>query len=56
VSRDSIHKIATAGKELGLEIRICSEPLYGDAMSGLAYLEMMKHNAETIAKYLWTTQ
>ncbi|HSX10495.1 MAG TPA: zinc ABC transporter substrate-binding protein [Chlamydiales bacterium] len=56
VSRDSIHKIASAGKELGLEIHICSEPLYGDAMSGLAYLEMMRHNAQTIAKYLWNTQ
>lgn len=52
VSRDSIRKIATAGKELGLEIHICSDPLYGDAMSGLAYLEMMRHNAETIAKHL----
>ncbi len=56
VSRDSIRKIATAGRELGLEIHICSEPLYGDAMSGLAYLDMMRSNAETIAKYLWNTQ
>ncbi len=52
VSRDSIRKIASAGKELGLEIRICSEPLYGDAMSHLTYLEMMRRNAETIAKHL----
>lgn len=52
VSRDSIRKIASAGRELGLEIRICSEPLYGDSMSGLAYLEMMRKNAETIAKHL----
>ncbi len=52
VSRDSIRKIASAGRELGLEIRICSEPLYGDAMSHLTYIEMMRHNAETIAKYL----
>jgi len=56
VSRDSIRKIATAGRELGLEIRVCSEPLYGDAMSGLTYLEMMWRNAETIAKYLWNMQ
>lgn len=56
VSRDSIRKIATAGKELGLEIQICREPLYGDAMSGLSYLEMMHRNAETITKYLWTMQ
>ncbi len=52
VSRDSIRKIASAGKELGLNIRVCSEPLYGDAMGDLTYLEMMKKNAETIAKYL----
>lgn len=56
VSRDSIRKIASAGKELGLEIQVCSEPLYGDAMSGLAYLEMMQRNAETIAKHLWNMQ
>lgn len=56
VSRDSIRKIATAGREMGLEIQICSEPLYGDAMSGLAYLEMMQRNAATITKYLWNTQ
>jgi manganese/zinc/iron transport system substrate-binding protein len=52
VSRDSIRKIASAGKELGLEVQVCSEPLYGDAMSGLSYLEMMKQNADTIAKHL----
>ncbi|MBU6447127.1 MAG: zinc ABC transporter substrate-binding protein, partial [Verrucomicrobia bacterium] len=52
VSRDAIRKIATAGQEMGLDIRICSEPLYGDAMSHLRYLEMMHKNAETIAKYL----
>ncbi len=56
VSRDSIRKIATAGKELGIEIRVCSEPLYGDAMSGLSYIEMMNRNADTITKYLWPMQ
>lgn len=52
VSRDSIRKIASAGKELGLDVKIASDPLYGDAMSGLTYLEMMQKNAETIAKNL----
>jgi len=56
VSRDSIRKIASAGKELGLEIRICSEPLYGDAMGGLPYLEMMWTNGETIARGLCRPQ
>lgn len=55
VSRDSIRKIAEAGRELGLQISVCQEPLYGDAMGGLPYLEMMNHNAEMIAKYLWNT-
>jgi manganese/zinc/iron transport system substrate-binding protein len=54
VSRDSIRKIATAGMELGLKVRICQETLYGDAMDGdnLHYLDMMRHNAEIITKYL----
>ncbi len=54
VSRDSIRKIASVGKQMGLHVRICEEPLYGDAMDGenLHYLDMMRHNAETIARYL----
>ncbi len=52
VNRDSIRKIASAGRELGLEIQISSDPLYGDAMGGLSYLEMMRLNALTIVKYL----
>jgi len=52
VSRDSIKKIALSSKEFGLDIRICSEPLYGDSMSGLSYLEMMFSNADVIKRYL----
>lgn len=54
VSRDSIRKIASVGKKMGLNVRVCEEPLYGDAMDGenLHYLDMMRHNAETIARYL----
>lgn len=52
VSRDSIKKIASAGNELGLEIRVCHETLYGDSMSGLSYLEMMRKNADVVARYL----
>jgi len=51
VNRDSIRKIATAGKELGFSVRICREALYGDALRG-KYLDAMKHNARTIAKHL----
>lgn len=52
VSRDSIAKIASAGREMDLEIHICSEPLYGDASGGLTYLEMMEKNGSTIARNL----
>ena len=52
VSRDSIQKIASAGQELGLNIRVCREPLYGDSMSGLSYLEMMRKNGDVVARYL----
>lgn len=52
VSRDSIKKIASAGSELGLEIRVCHETLYGDSMSGLPYLEMMRKNADVVARHL----
>ena len=54
VSKDSIRKILSAGLEKGLTLQICKETLYGDAMDGenLHYLDMMEHNAETIAKYL----
>ncbi|HSX13663.1 MAG TPA: zinc ABC transporter substrate-binding protein [Chlamydiales bacterium] len=52
VSLDSIKKIANAGSELGIEIRVCNETLYGDSMSGLTYFEMMEKNAEIVARYL----
>ena len=52
VSRDSIAKIASAGKEMDLEIQICSEPLYGDTSGGLSYFEMMEKNGETLARNL----
>jgi manganese/zinc/iron transport system substrate-binding protein len=51
VSRDSIRKIAAAGKQLGLDLRICREALYGDAMKG-TYLEAMRHNANAISHCL----
>lgn len=48
VSRDSIKKICSAGKDLNLNVHICQEPLYGDATSGLSYLEMMQRNGEVL--------
>ncbi|HAB99422.1 MAG TPA: ABC transporter substrate-binding protein [Parachlamydiales bacterium] len=55
VSRDSIKKIVSAGRELGLHISICSEALYGDAMGAgqnKSYFDSMRHNAEVISRYL----
>jgi manganese/zinc/iron transport system substrate-binding protein len=51
VSRDSIRKIADAGKKVGLKIRISPEVLYGDSVKG-NYLEAMMHNADAIARSL----
>lgn len=55
VSRDSIKKIIAAGREMGLEISLCSDVLYGDAMDkkgNMRYLDMMRHNADVIARHL----
>lgn len=57
VSKDSIRKIVDAGKEKGLNLKLAADFLYADAMGkpgsdGDTYLKMIKHNADTIAKYL----
>lgn len=57
VSKDSIRKIVSAGKERGLDIKIAPCCLYADAMGeagsdGDTYLKMLHHNAEWISKYL----
>lgn len=59
VSKDSIKKIVSAGKEKGLNLAIAKCHLYGDAMGPLnsdgdTYLKMIQHNAKTIAKHLMT--
>lgn len=53
VSRDSIRKIADAGKKLKITLRICKEVLYGDSLKG-SYIDAMKHNAKVIADHLKT--
>jgi len=57
VSKDSIRKIVQAAKEKHLDVTIADVPLYADAMgkpgsSGDSYLNMIRHNARTIALYL----
>jgi manganese/zinc/iron transport system substrate-binding protein len=57
VSKDSIRKIVAAGKDKGLNLKMATDFLYADAMGkpgsdGDSYLKMIKHNADTIARYL----
>lgn len=57
VSQDSIRKIVSAGKEKGLDLKVASNYLYGDAMGksgsdGDTYLKMIKHNAHVIHENL----
>ena len=53
MSKDSLRKIMSAGKEKGFDIRLCHEELYGDSMGKAnSYLEMIAHNVEIIAREL----
>jgi len=52
VSRDSIRKIADAGKKMKIDLLVCREVLYGDSLKG-SYLEAMMHNAQVITEYLY---
>ena len=57
VSRDSIKKIVSAGKEKGLDLRIADVVLYADAMGrsgsdGDTYIKMIKHNARAMVTHL----
>ncbi len=54
VSRDSIKKIVSAGREMGLKLTISSDVLYGDAMDKkgeMRYLDMMRHNADVMVRH-----
>lgn len=50
VSTDSLKKIIDACKRKGHSVRISPQSLYGDAMGGKDYLEMIRHDAEVILK------
>ncbi len=57
VSKDSIRKIVSAGKEMGLDITIAPCCLYADAMGppgsdGDTYQKMIEHNVDWIIQYL----
>lgn len=51
VSRDSLKKIVNACQEKGLEVRLSSAVLYGDAIGTSAgYLKMIEHNCAMLLK------
>ncbi len=52
LSREAVAKIAASSRELGLDVRLCSQPLYGDSTSGLSYFEMMRRNADVLFQQL----
>lgn len=53
VNRDALKKIIDAAAHRGHALRLCEDPLYGDAMGGASsYLEMMQHNGQVIAREL----
>lgn len=53
MSRDSLQKIAAVLRSRGVDVLVCTRPLYGDAMGELAaepdgYLKMIQRDAEVI--------
>ncbi|MCH9617452.1 MAG: Manganese-binding lipoprotein MntA [Chlamydiia bacterium] len=50
--KDSILKVMEICKSFGVEVKISTDPLYGDTLGGMTYLEMMEHDAQVIAKNL----
>ena len=50
--KDALNKVIEICKGFNVQVSICKEPLYGDTLGGMTYLEMMEHNAEVIAKNL----
>jgi manganese/zinc/iron transport system substrate-binding protein len=50
--KDSILKVMEICKSFGVDVKISTDPLYGDTLGGMTYLEMMEHDAKVIAKNL----
>jgi len=50
--KDALNKVIEICKGFNVQVSICKEPLYGDTLGGLSYLQMMEHNANVIAKNL----
>lgn len=57
VSKDSLKKIVHSAKQMGVQVQIAPDVLYGDAEGPveegeMGYVKMMEHNADTIYRYL----
>ena len=57
LNNDSIIKMISAGREMGLNIRLAKAALYSDALGAKGsgaeeYLDMLLHNAKTISEHL----
>jgi len=50
--KDGLYKVIEICKGFNVRVSICQEPLYGDTLGGMTYLQMIEHNAEVIAKNL----
>lgn len=54
INQDALKKIVSICKEKGLDVKIATTPLYGDAMGGKgsgaeSYLEMIEHNVQALS-------
>ena len=50
--KDGLYKVIEICSRFGLNVKISQDPLYGDTLGGMTYLEMMRHNASVLTKNL----
>ena len=50
--KDCILKVLEICSSFGMEVKISEDPLYGDTLGGMTYLEMMEHDAKVIVENL----
>lgn len=50
--KDGLYKVIEICKRFDMDVKISGDPLYGDTLGGMTYLDMMKHNAMVMTKNL----
>ena len=50
--KDAIVKLVEVCKGFGQNVRISEDPLYGDTLGGMTYLQMIEHNTKVIVENL----